>query len=387
MESVASGVTVVILSVFGTGLILLSVLFVVALLTGLLSYFRRRDWRRLFGLVRFHRNPILEPVPHHPWEAEAVFNPAAIVHDGRVHLLYRAVGNDGLSRIGYASSGDGVHFDVRLPYPVFEARLAPMKQSLPARTRPRIFSPSLYTSGGGWGGSEDPRAVVMDDDLHLLYVAFESWENARLALTSIPLQKFKRQEWNWSPSVPISPPGEVHKNWVLFPEKINGRYAILHSISPAVRIEYVDSLDQFDGTHFIKSNYARHRRADVWDTYVRGAGPPPIKTSAGWLLFYHATNEHEPHRYKLGALILDGNEPTRIRYRTREPILSPDEWYENSGKPGVVYSCGATVFGNDLFVYYGGADRVIGVAKANLNDFIRRVTHNDHVELTPARLY
>lgn len=382
--AVTNAVTSIAFSVLGSGLALLGVSLAVALLIVLLSYFRRRDWRRLFGLIRSPKNPVLEAVPQHSWEAEAVFNPAAIVHDGRVHLLYRAVGSDGLSRIGYASSADGVYFDVRLPYPVFEARMAPTKQLSAARARPKVFSPSLYTSGGGWGGSEDPRAVVIDDELYLLFVAFQSWENARLTLTSIPLEEFKKQEWNWSPAAPISPPGEVHKNWVLFPEKIAGRYAILHSISPTVQIEYVDSLEHFDGTRFIRSNYARHRRAKGWDTYVRGAGPPPIKTSAGWLLLYHAIDEREPYRYKLGAFILDGNDPSRILYRTREPILSPDEGYENHGKPGVVYSCGAVVFGSDLFVYYGGADRVIAVAKANLNDFLRRVTHNDHAELSPS---
>src|ERR1700733_543069 len=62
-------------------------------------------------LIRHEGNPVLSPDPAHWWENQAVFNPAAVVHDGRVHLLYRALGGDGVSRIGYASSTDGVHFE------------------------------------------------------------------------------------------------------------------------------------------------------------------------------------------------------------------------------------------------------------------------------------
>src|SRR3989344_6217939 len=77
--------------------------------------------RRPLGFVRLKENPILKPIPEHWWESEAVFNPAALVYNGRVHLFYRALGRDGISRIGYASSKDGVHFDERLPYPVYAA--------------------------------------------------------------------------------------------------------------------------------------------------------------------------------------------------------------------------------------------------------------------------
>ena len=74
---------------------------------------------KALDLRRFTRNPVITPASGSYWESEAVFNPGAVMHGGRVHLFYRALGPDGVSRIGYASSQDGVHFDKRFPYPVY----------------------------------------------------------------------------------------------------------------------------------------------------------------------------------------------------------------------------------------------------------------------------
>ena len=170
----------------------------------------------------------------------------------------------------------------------------------------------------------------------------------------------------------ISPPGEIHKNWVLFPEKINGKYAILHSLSPEILIDYFDSLDDVNRDAYIKSHYARIPKKRSWEDYIRGAGPPPLKTSYGWLLLYHAMEKAEPHRYKLGAMILDAGDPTKILHRSPEPILEPDGMYENEGhKSGIIYSCGAVVIDGTLYVYYGGADTVVCVATAKLDTFLK----------------
>ena len=108
----------------------------------------------------------------------------------------------------------------------------------------------------------------------------------------------------------------------------------------------------------------------AWHIHVRSAGPPPIKTDKGWLVLYHAHDAKEPNRYKLGAMLLDLVDPTKVLYRATAPILSPDETYENHGKPGIVYACGAVVRDGKLFVYYGGADKVVCVATAHLDSFL-----------------
>jgi predicted GH43/DUF377 family glycosyl hydrolase len=85
---------------------------------------------------------------------------------------------------------------------------------------PIYYCPAYYTSGGGWGGSEDPRVVRIDEHIYMIYVAFEGWNSIRIALTSISVDDFKKGNWNWKKPILLSPVGEMHKNWVMFPEKI-----------------------------------------------------------------------------------------------------------------------------------------------------------------------
>jgi predicted GH43/DUF377 family glycosyl hydrolase len=90
----------------------------------------------------------------------------------------------------------------------------------------------------------------------------------------------------------------------------------------------------------------------------------------------------DPNRYKLGAMILDIADPTKVLYRSQVPILEPEEWYENTGwKSGVVYSCGAVVKEGELYVYYGGADSVVCVAVANLEHFLNELTRSGAPQL------
>jgi len=318
-------------------------------------------------LVRHESNPILKPTEHNTWESRATFNPAAMhTPDGKVHFIYRAIGDDDISMLGYASSHDGIHIHERLADPAFFAQ----RNDPTNRTR----SPVAYASGGGGnGGCEDPRLTRVDDIVYLLYTAFDGWGSIRIALTSISLDDFLNKRWNWEQPVLISRPREIHKNWVIFPEKINGKYAILHSISPSIKVDYFDSLKDFDGeSKFVESKYVKASRKKTWDSWVRGAGPPPIKTKHGWLLLYHAMDDRDPNRYKLGAMLLDLKDPTKVLYRSSAPVLEPDECYENEGfKAGVVYSCGAVAIDGKLYVYYGGADTVTCVAVADLNMFLK----------------
>lgn len=324
-------------------------------------------------LNRYTGNPIIEPRGHYDWEGEGTFNPAAFEDDeGMIHLLYRAVGRDGISRVGYAKSKDGKYFTNRLSFPIFEPSRGYGLVDPKDAKGPAQYSPQMYISGGSWSGAEDPRAVRIDGTVYMIYVAFEGWESARLALTSISLEDFKAGRWTWKKPIKISPPNQYYKNWLLFPEKINGKFVILHSIEPDVLVEYIDKLEDLEEKHiYSRHPYLQKERVGKWDTKMRGSGPPPIKTELGWLLLYHATQKHEPHKYKVGAMLLDLKDPTKVLYRSKHPILSPDMHYENNGKPGVVYASGAVVKGDDLYVYYGGADKVVCVATTPLKKFLQ----------------
>jgi beta-1,2-mannobiose phosphorylase / 1,2-beta-oligomannan phosphorylase len=339
-------------------------------------------------LERHEYNPIIEPRDGRYWETKATFNPGAVYADKRVHLLYRAIGGDDMSVLGYASSADGVTVIERLDEPAFVPDVDKKTAAERERAQQEQKISPAYFSGGGWnGGCEDPRITLLDGRVYLTYTAFDGWGSIRIALTSISLEDFLNKHWRWKKSALISPPGEIHKNWMLFPEKINGKYAILHSISPEILVDYFDTLDELEGgERVIQSGRTIILRKGSWDSWIRGAGPPPIKTDLGWLLFYHAMDMKDPNRYKLGAMILDANDPTKILYRSQSPILEPDFSYENSGfKSGVVYSCGAVVKDGELYVYYGGGDSVTCVAMARLDRFLDDLKKYGTPKLTPEK--
>ncbi|MEM4297225.1 MAG: hypothetical protein QW815_02510 [Nitrososphaerota archaeon] len=307
-------------------------------------------------------NPIISPRSFW-WESRQTFNPGAVYIDGRVHLLYRAIGEDWVSRLGYASSINSFEIVERLSYPVYEHKYE----------HEPIPYPSMSPSGGSFIGAEDPRLVCMDgeDRIYMTYTAYDGW-NIRVALTSIDVECFLKKKWEWGPVKIISPPGEPHKNWVFFPKKLKGRYAILHSLSPRLQIEYLDSLEFPEG-FYIKSVFDERCRSwsPVWEARMRGAAAPPVETEKGWLLFYHATDTKEPHKYKVGALLLDLHEPERILSVSPCPLLEPTEPYEFTGfKPNVIYVTGAIVQGDDLWLYYGAADNYVGVAKGSLSGLV-----------------
>jgi predicted GH43/DUF377 family glycosyl hydrolase len=364
--------------------------------------------------IRRHTaNPIVSPGPHHEWQSQATFNAAAVEADGRIHLIYRAMGGDGVSRLGHVSGKDGAYFDECTPYPIYEPTAGFGLPNEEHMKGPRRYDPIFYASGGGWAGCEDPRMVKIGGKIYVTFNSFESWECIRVAVLSISVKDFLAKKWKWNRPLLISPSGEVNKNWVLFPEKIKGKFAILHNIWPKIGIEYVTRLsDLADGTHPVpkywhagakypgmpdswvlvnsgtpgsrwadpkhleKNVWDTKARKNSWDTWIRSVGPPPVKTDKGWLVLYHAMDKMEPNiGYKLGALLLDLDNPEKIIARSPVPILSPNKWYENDWKLGVVYACGALIKDGNLMVYYGGGDKHVCLAETPLDkllDWLRR---------------
>jgi len=322
---------------------------------------------------RFDGNPILEPESKHWWESKAVFNPGALYEAGRVHLVYRAIGDTDTSVLGYASSPDGLHFNERLEEPTYVPR-EPFEGAGSVSPSSGSYGSSYVSGGGGMGGCEDPRLTRIQDRVFMTYVAFDGYSPPRVALSSIAFDDFLAKKWRWQKPVLISPPGVIDKNACILPEKVNGKYVIFHRVFPDILIDFLDDLD-FDGkTKWLKGEFRIRTRADYWDSRKIGAGPPPIKTGEGWLLIYHAVGKRAPDRYKVGAMLLDQKDPTRVLARSPEPILEPQAWYETEGfKPNVIYPCGAVVIGERLFIYYGAADRVVCAASVNLDGLLEQL--------------
>lgn len=344
-------------------------------------------------LERYLNNPLIRP-SYYPWESEAVFNPAAVLSGGRVHLFYRALGHDGVSRIGYASSVDGINFDTRLTYPVYIAHnYEEAKAHWPFTSPARLtYDPYNYTSGGGWGGCEDPRAVVIDGYVYMTFNMFNGWNSMRVAVTSIKEEDLINKKWNWQNFSYLSKPGDRQKNWVLFPEKINGKFAVFHNLDKGdpkkVYIAYLHRLNMVESPSS-KEAPDPHLLPDhevAWHYRTRSAASPPIKTKEGWLLLYHAMDKNDQNRYKVGALLLDLKDPTKVLCRAKSPILEPDEWYENDYKPGIVYVGGAVVKDGKLLVYYGGGDKYVAVASIELNELLEALKKNKVVKLKNTKI-
>src|SRR3989338_7113157 len=117
----------------------------------------------VLSLIKSEENPIISPKPENNWEAWQTFNPGVILLNNKVHFLYRAIGEDGISRLGYAVSSDGFRIDERLSHPVYEHQV-----------KEGGFNVFSYFSGGSWGGAEDPRLTRVDEEdvLYMTYTAF-----------------------------------------------------------------------------------------------------------------------------------------------------------------------------------------------------------------------
>lgn len=288
-------------------------------------------------LERFAGNPILTPVAGHPWEDRNVFNCGVAQRDGAVYLLYRAQGAaSAVSRLGLAVGTDGFSF---------------------ARLDKPVFGPDDETEQLG---VEDPRLTRIgnEPDYYMVYTAW-SRGNIQVAMAST------RDFLGWRRHGVVLP-GPDNKDAALFPEKVGGRYVMFHRVPPAIWLAYSDDLITWGDYRKILEP-----RAGNWDAWKLGAGGPPLKTDRGWLVIYHGV-DHE-RVYRLGVVLLDLEDPSRIVHWPAEPILEPTESWELRGDvPNVVFTCGTAEIGDRYFVYYGGADRVIGVAtvdKAALIDF------------------
>lgn len=320
-------------------------------------------------------NPIIKPRSKNDWEAFNTFNPAALYADNKVHILYRAQGFDYVSKVGYATSRDGIRIDERSDTPIYSPS-AHFENNTTDSAR------HDFMSGGSYGGCEDPRVTQIGNRVYMTYVAFDGWSPPRLALTSIHIKDFLSQRWHWTKPVLISPPGIIDKSGCLLPEKIHGKYVFFHRVFPNILIDFVDDLN-FDGTSkWLKGQYQIKIRQNMWDSRKIGAGAPPLKTESGWLLIYYGVDDRDASKYHIGAMLLDLQDPTKVLHRTNQPIIRPTEEYENNGfKPGVAYPCGAVIVKDTLLVYYGGADSVVCVATARLQTFLKELQEKETASL------
>ncbi len=303
-------------------------------------------------LTRFDGNPIISPVKSHDWESEYTLNAAAIYLEDKVHILYRAQGKSGVSTIGYASSRDGTHIDKRIDEPIY---------------KPRIDAEM--------DGCEDARITRIGNTLYLFYTALKNGMT-HIAMSTISVFNFLHKNWKWSPPVIISPTELNDKNACIISDKINGKYIIFHRTNHRIWVADEENLDFSDG-RWIQGNILFEPN-DEWYSEKVGIAAPPIKTTDGWLLIFHGLSKSD-WKYRLGAMLLDLKNPLTIKALLDYPILEPQAAYEDSGlRPGTVFSCGAVVIANNLFVYYGAGDTTVAVASINLDGLLTALKNSPY---------
>jgi len=319
----------------------------------------RKETDERWHFKRSIKNPIITPKKEHLWESKATFNPAVLRIRNVTHILYRTLSDDNTSYIGYASSKDGVNIDERLAEPIYG---------------PREDFESKKISGAN-SGCEDPRLTKIGDTIYMCYTAFDGIGPPRVAITSIKEEDFLKKNWKWETPILITPAGFDDKDTCLFSEKTKGQYFILHRVGEEICGDYLKSLN-FKTETVKKCIRIIGPRINSWDSSKVGISAPPIKTKSGWLLLYHGVSRSHS-TYRIGAVLLDLDDPAIVLARTTDNIFEPEELYEKVGVVNnVVFPCGMTLVDGLLYIYYGGADTVVGVATMELNVVLEALTRD-----------
>ena len=335
-------------------------------------------------LKKYPKNPIISPRTQSPWESACTCNPAAWYDGTKVQLLYRAGPDDERHPVylGLAESSDGFRFK----------RVG----------RKPVFGPSA--DGFDAGCIEDPRVVRFGDVFYVIYAARmfppgPYWKNTMPLNAYVP-ENMKGDtapaavKWNltrsglasttdfrnWSRLGPITRADIDDRDAIIFPEKIGGRFAMLHRPSawvgpqygcekPSIWLSFSNDLLCWHEEHLLA------QPAFDWEGCKIGGSTPPIRTDKGWLTLYHGVDSQ--FVYRTGALLLDLDNPLKILGRTPQPILEPEAEYECNGLvKNVVFPCGNVVIGDTLFVYYGAADTHCCVATVRLNELLDYILSN-----------
>jgi len=316
--------------------------------------FNESKWIRQ-GFKRYAQNPIISPRPEFAWEAKATFNPAVIYEDGKFHIVYRAMSFDDTSVFGYASSKDGVHIDERSEIPIYE----------PGNHFERKLRP-------GNSGCEDPRITKIDDTYYMFYTAFDGF-TPRVAYTTIKVVDFLNKRWNWESSKVITPPDYPDKDACLLSKKKDGKFVIFHRVLEGICVNMEDNLNFDEHRWLVHHSFIIEPRKPYWDNFKFGIAAPPIETQYGWLMFYHRATI-PGSIYKVEAALLHLDDPSNVISLTDATLLEPEMDYETNGLvPNVVFPCGAILLDGNIYLYYGGADKVVAVAKMELKDILKRL--------------
>ncbi|UEJ83860.1 glycoside hydrolase family 130 protein [Brachybacterium halotolerans subsp. kimchii] len=290
-------------------------------------------------------NPILEPRGD-GWESANLYNPAAIVVEDEVVLLYRAHGEDLVSRIGLARSRDGLAFT--------------------REEEPVLVPEHDYESAG----CEDPRITRIDGTFYLTYTGYDGHRAQLCLATSSDLRTWEKHgplfpQFNTWGTLPYGPDGPWSKAGVIWPEPIDGVY-VMYFGEGAIYV--ATSTDLLHWTPCAQDRPIHRPSADPsrFDATLVEIGAPPVVTAEGLLvLLINGAVAQSPHEvdYRCGQLAVAQSDPTRVLAHTDVPWLLPTTRAETEGLvPSVTFVEGLVHFHGRWLAYYGQADTRLAVA-------------------------
>lgn len=310
--------------------------------------------------------PILLPRKEITWEGSAVFNPSVIFDDGKFVMLYRTFPNNlelgearwyrpgfklenNISYIGVAESDNGTEY---------------------SRKKEAFIGPSETFD---MFGCEDPRVTKFEDYFYITYTAIDAPLWKKEIKPNIRIAMARTKDWKRVEKMGILGPTVKSKAACIWPERINGKIGFVYtenadSTASVVKIKYFDTVESIlktekwdDGQVLISTEWWLHRGPEL--------GAVPIKTESGWLVIF--SSESMTDSWSVSAALFDLNEPQKMIGRTKGFILETATEYERNGLvPNVVFPSGAVLVEDEIWVYYGAADTVIGLAKGKVKDLI-----------------
>jgi len=296
-------------------------------------------------ITRYEKNPIIT-IADLPCRSNSVFNSCCIKEKDRYIMMLRIEDVDGAQHFRMAYSSNGIDFVIDKE-PVFIPPCEKMEQ----------FELLCY----------DPRITKIGNVFYVCYAAHGT-KGVRIALIKTKdFMTFERVGY-------ISEPD--NRNGVLLPETCDGRYVRFDRPTMAygqggkgeMWISYSPDL-----IHWGDSKIVAETRAERWDGHKVGAGPAPLKTEEGWLLLYHGVYERcNGLIYRTGVMLLDLHDPSRVIARSKGYILGPQEAYERHGDTDNCVFVTGNILEDDgtVKIYYGGADTVMCLAFANIDDLL-----------------
>ncbi|EGG36051.1 MULTISPECIES: glycosidase [Paenibacillus] len=328
-------------------------------------------------ITRHAENPIVVPGLY-DWRKVTVFNPAVIIDNGKFYMIERTAGSltPCKNYLGLLESTDGVHFTHVLDEPV----VTPDQLGFP------------------YGSIQDPRIVKIDDTFYLNYALRPCAMNYYPTGAGIPERSIpeypdgwgeEEGHWltrsgiltskdliHWEYLCDTTPLDINDRDNILFPEKINGKYVLLRRPEEYVGEEYGTEKAAMwisyseDLVHWDEPKLLAKAENNDWEFKKIGGSTPPVRTDKGWLVLYHGVDQDTV--YRVGALLLDLENPEKIIARTRRFIMEPETYYEKFGYqiPNVIFPTGNVVKDGLLYIYYGVTDTAIALATVPLDDLV-----------------